>query len=118
MHRPGKGRQPSIMGFRMTGDVFDFTTWRAKSGRQSYMVKAPPKRDPSPAQVVCRSLFRAAMNGWKSLSPQAQKNYQDAANILKFQLLGHNLYITCYMRDDWRDTDNAARLTGLDLPHP
>jgi len=118
MHRPGKGRQASIMGFRMTGDVFDFTTWRAKSGRQSYMVKAPPKRDPSPAQVICRNMFRDAMAGWKSLDRQAQLNYQLAAQILKFQLLGHNLYITCHMRNDWRDTDNASELTGLYLPHP
>jgi hypothetical protein len=58
------------------------------------------------------------MAAWRALTPEQRQAYADAVNILKFQLHGMNLFVTCHMRHDWRDADEAARLTGLHLEHP
>lgn len=113
-----KGVQRGLFWLKIQGDLGPFTMWTSRQMRVSYMIKEPPKREPSRAQVIQRDALRRAMLDWKRVPIEFRPNYELAGKLLHFTICGHNVFVACHMRGIWKDVDEMERLTGLRLPHP
>lgn len=113
-----KGRTKLLLALELSGDLAGFTTWFARSERQAIMLKAPPTKPPSLAQVAQRLLFRQAATWWNSLDLEQRASYELVTQLLHVRMTGYDLFMRGYLLSDWTDVDRASVLTGVPLDHP
>lgn len=112
------GGQHFLYALKIQGDLGIYTTWVDKRLRLCLMIKEPPKRDPSRAQIVQRNALRAAMMDWRKVPDEFKPNFERAGKLLAITITGHNVFVACHMRGVWKDVEEMERLTGYRLPHP
>lgn len=109
---------PSLLGFRVRGDIDGYTVYTDRFGRKVWYKKAPPDKPPSPLQLTCRARFRTAVMCWRNLPESERDKYEIASKVLCLCMTGHNLFVHLCLRGDQLEWIDLCRSSDENLAQP
>ncbi len=107
-----------VMGFSATGDFGPFTAWTTRKGKIALALKAWLKDPESPSQAAHRARFRAAMQDWNRLTPEAKQNWQTVCRRLNLIVTGTSLWTHWHMSGDDDGIRTVEDQSGIQLLPP
>lgn len=104
-----------LLGFLQWGDFAELTMYRRPDGRVVVYNKSYPDKPPSPKQSAQRTLFLAAAEAWRALTPAQRAQWHQAAARASLCMHGRNLHAALYLRPDPTAQATIARHTHTTL---
>jgi hypothetical protein len=104
-----------LIGFRPTGDVWDYTLYTNKKGSLVCYVKTRPGKPFTARQLANMRQFTAIASLWTSLSPSAKRSWVDAARKATLSITAYNLFVYANMQPDRSTIRTIQRQTGENL---
>ena len=69
-------------------------------------------------QAENRQNMRYAMTAWRNLTVEQRQQYLDACRAVNVYKLGHNLWCSCYISNDWSVARYVAKASNIPLYIP
>jgi len=91
---------PSVLGFRVSGDLGGYTIYTNRKGKKVSFAQAPPRKPLSVWQLAWQRNFRWGMACWRSLTSEEKQNYRRVCDLSCLCMLGHNLFLHAYLASD------------------
>jgi hypothetical protein len=88
------GIAPTMLGFRVSGDLDGLTLYTNRRGRTVAFAKSPPQKPPTASQLAARARFAAAMQAWRDLTPVQRDFYLRACDLASLCMIGQNLFLS------------------------
>lgn len=82
-----------FLGFNTQGDLGPWTFYTSKRKGLVFFQKSPPLEPPTIRQTHQRNKFRLAGYIWRSLSPEQQDRWRQAAARANLRITGYNLFV-------------------------
>jgi len=108
----------NILGLIVSGDLGPLTIYTDRHGRKIAFPKSPPKKPPSPAQLVQRERFKAAQAAYMAITPEQKHNYELITKRLALCLTGQNLYIHVALSHAFLSLTTMERQARVTVLHP
>lgn len=108
----------NILGLQVSGDLGPLTIYTDRLGRKIAFPKSPPKKPPSPAQVIQRARFSSAQAAYMALSDPQKESYELLTILASFCLTGQNLFISVALTHSFQFLDTIERQFGIQVEHP
>lgn len=106
----------NLIGIEVSGDIGGLTIYTNRFGKKVAYPKSPPKKSPSPRQIVARDNFRTAQAAWSILQAEEKTNLEDATKKLSAPLTGQNLFVSAVIRQSNNDLVTFENQSGINLP--
>lgn len=106
----------NLMGMAISGDVAGLTIYTDRFNRKVAFPKSPPKKPPTPAQVIQRARFKEALADWSALPVSSRHNLEQATLRTGIVMTGQNLYVSTALTGDHTAYSTVERQSGLTLP--
>lgn len=113
-----KGFNPSILGFRASGDVAGYTVYTDREHRNIAFPRHPPQVPRSVLQARQRAKFAYAQQCWRDAPTIVQEAYERASIALSLMMTGRNLWTSMAFRQDEALRQTLERQSGESLPMP
>lgn len=112
---PSEFRFYNALGFTLQGDIGPYTMYRSARRKLVIFPKAPPHKPASRLQLWHRMKWTAAARCWKNLCAPHRARWSLAAQRLRLNVSGYNLFLWYCCRKDDALILTIERQTGLDL---
>ncbi len=112
------GIPANMLGLIVAGDVGGFTIYTDRFGRKVAFPQSPPKKPPSPMQVVQRSRFATAVNNWTEETTAVKADWEQISLISALCMTGHNLYISFSLSCDQLGLTTLINQTNVNVSMP
>lgn len=106
----------NLIGMAISGDVAGLTIYTDRFNRKIAFDKAPPKKPPTPAQVIQRERFKLAMADWSALTDQQKLALEQAVLRTSIVMTGGNLYVSTALTGDFHAYATVSAQSGVTLP--
>lgn len=106
----------SIIGIEVSGDFDSLSIYTNRFAKKVWYPKSPPKKTPSPLQMIARDNFKAAQLAWADLASDQKVNLESATKKLSAPLTGQNLYISAVIRQSNADLITFENQSSILLP--
>jgi len=111
-------QQIDALGLAVSGDLDALTIYTDRHGRKIAYPAAPAAKPPTPEQGQWRSNLAVGMFLWSQLPREERAKYRLACDRLSLCMLGHNLWLHIFLRQDYHLLDTIEAQTGLALQPP
>lgn len=111
-----KGSHFNLLGFRISGDIGEYSTYTDRYGRKVVYYYTPPAKPPSPKQATQRARFAAAHANWKALTNIQKKALEDMSRALSLRMTGKNVYMSASMKNGTSQYLTLQKQSGIVLP--
>ena len=110
----------SSLGLNVSGDLAGLTIYTTRRGRKVAFLQSPPTKALSVWQLAWQRNFRWGMSLWRALTQIERENYQRVCDLASLCMLGHNLWLSCYLSGNTRlvETLSCQFKIPLRLPPP
>lgn len=92
--------QINLLGIGVSGDVDGLTIYTDRRGRKVAFPKSPPTKPWSAGQLAWKANLAYGMKLWRNLTPDQRLQYRKACDLASLCMLGHNLWLHCYLTQD------------------
>lgn len=110
--------QINLMGLVVSGDVDGLTIYTDHRGRKVAFPAAPPSKPLTEWQLAWQRNLKTGMALWRRLSVRERLDYRRACDLAGLCMLGHNLWLHCYLGGDREILETFKWQYGLSLTPP
>jgi len=108
----------NILGLIVSGDIGGLTIYTDRHGRKIAFPKSPPKKPPSPAQIVQRARFKSAQAAYMAISSDQKARYETIVTRLALCMTGQNLYIHVALSHSFASLSTLERQAKISVTPP
>jgi hypothetical protein len=108
-----KTRLFTYLGFRLSGDLGQWTMYTYCRKRPTFFLKSPPLTPPTLRQVHQRNLFRLVGYLWRGLSPAQRATWEQLAQAAHLRITGYNLFLHWVLRTADATLATLIHQTGI-----
>lgn len=108
----------SWMALQVQGDIGPLTCYTDSVGRLIAFLKAPPRVPETLNQKRNRDKFVAAGLAWRGLTSADRQCWRLACSKANLACTHFNLWVACWIRNDWSFARTISAQTGIPLTHP
>lgn len=103
----------NFLGMNIQGDLDGITCWRSARGAIIWYPRAPPRKPPSPLQVLQRQKWTDILVDWNNFTEAQRQAWLDLADQAHTRITGLNLYLWYRCSQDDRVIHTLELQTGI-----